>query len=148
MKKKILGILCGATLAIFSTSCSATVAETEVGIGQATAGMSTDKLIEIYGQPLQKNGEDWIFEHFTVEVDDDRPGVVEKVVTYSQNIGTPGDVVVGQDKSVLVSAYGNPDEVDEDRDETEYKYYNSNRTKEMEFKIVNNKITKISCKLK
>ena len=147
--KKFSALLCGAVLAISATA-SATVPDSEIGLGSAQPGMSTDKLIEVYGQPLQKHGDNWIYEHFTVEIDDDSPNVVEKVVTYSNQIGTPSDVKVGQDTSVLISAFGNPDEVDEDKEdnEVEYKYFNSNRTMKMEFKIVNNAITKIICKLK
>ena len=81
-------------------------------------------------------------------MDDDRPGIVEKVIVNENNgIATPGGVTVGMSESVLTSTYGMADKVDRDWYDTEYVYRGNERRMKLEFKVVDGIIVKISCEL-
>ena len=142
--KNLASLICGAM--IFSSSlCFATVDDGQIALGKIAPGMSETALIDAFGQPSHRDGDDWIYQNFKVEVEH---GVVEKVSTRSETIITPNGVRVGQAAEVLNSTFGKADKVDYDSDGVEYEYYSNNRTKKIEFKVVNGVIAKITCKIK
>lgn len=142
--KNLAAILCGA--AIFTSSiCFATVSDDKIMLGQLSPGISAEQLIEICGQPNYKDGDDWIYKTFKADIE---RGIVEKISTRSDSIVTPDGVRVGQAAEVLNSTLGRADKVDRDYDDTEYTYYSNDRTKKIEFKVVNGVIVKISCELR
>ena len=142
--KNLASLICGAM--IFSSSlCFATVDDGQIALGKIAPGMSETALIDAFGQPSYRDGDDWIYQNFKVEVEH---GVVEKVSTRSDTIITPNGVRVGQAAEVLNSTFGKADKVDYDSDGVEYEYYSNNRTKKIEFKVVNGVIAKITCKIK
>ena len=143
--KKFLGILLGGMFLISSVSFAA-ISPNKIAIGKITPGMSVQDLISICGQPNYKHGDHWEYGNFTVEVDDDRPNIVEKIETRSGGISTPDGIAVGQNADVL-NSLGQADKVDVEHDGTEYEYFNADRTKKIEFKVVNGGIVKISCKI-
>ena len=144
--KKFLSVLCG--VALFSSISFAAVSPDKVALGKVVLGMSVSELVAAYGQPNYKHGDDWDYGTFKVEIDDKVMGdIVEKVVTRTGGIATPNGVAVGQNATVLNSTFGTADKVDYDHDGTEYEYFSTDRTKKIEFKVVNGVITKISCKI-
>jgi len=145
--KKFLALVCGAAC-FFSSVSFAAIAPEKISLGKITPGMSAGELIAVCGQPNYKHGDDWVYEKFTVEVDEHHSGnVVEKITTKSGGIATPDGVTVGQSADILNSTFGKADDVDVERHGVEYEYYSTDRTKKIKFNVVNNVITKISCKL-
>lgn len=143
--KKFFALVLGGMFFMFSVTFAA-IAPSKIALGKLTPGMSVQDLIAICGQPNYKNGDDWNYGNFTVEVDDDRPNVVEKITTRSAGISTPDGISVGQNANAL-NALGKADDVDVEHDGTDYEYFSTDRTKKIEFKVVNNVIVKISCKV-
>lgn len=145
MKFKSLAaaILCGAMI-MFSSMCFATVNGGKIALGGIYPGMSASDLVDAFGQPSYKDGDDWTYQNFKVDIE---RGVVEEVSTRSETITTPDGVRVGLAADALNSTFGKADKVDRDYDDTEYEYYSTDRTKKIEFKVVNGIITKITCKI-
>jgi len=141
--KKIAAILCGA---LFATSavCSATVPNNAIGIGKVTPGMTSSKLTSIYGQPSYRDGDEWSFKDFEVEIE---RGKVQEIQTRSNALATPAGVKVGQDARILTRAYGNADRMEVEGNEEEYEFYSHDYSMKMEFKVRNGVITKIICEL-
>ena len=144
--KKIVALLCGAMIAT-SSFAFASVSPDKIALDKVAPGMAVSDLVAAYGQPSQKRGDDWIYEKFIVEIDEDRPGFVEKVSTRNGFVATPNGVMVGQSADVLNSTFGKADDVDIERDGTEYEYFSTDHMKKIEFKVINGIITKISCKV-
>ncbi|MCR5833421.1 MAG: hypothetical protein K6G55_02035 [Selenomonadaceae bacterium] len=136
----ILGIFILSGLSI----CSATVVDEKISLGGIAPGISEEVLTSIMGKPISRDDDDLIYKNFTVEI---KGGIVEEISTRSDTITTPDGIRVGLDSQVLNSTFGKADKLDYDYDGVEYKYFNGNRTKKIEFKTVNGIITKISCKL-
>ena len=144
--KKFAAMICGAVLAT-SAVCSATVSPDLIAVDKIVPGMTVSDLISIYGQPVSRHGDELRFQNFTVEVDDDRPNIVEEVEVRSGTLATPAGVRLGQSAEVLNRTYGIADKVDEDFGETEYEYYSHDSLRKIEFKVKNGVITKIKCRI-
>ena len=145
MNFKILtAFVCGA-LMLISATCFAAVDAGKIALGAIAPGMSESALVNAFGQPQSKNGDDWTYPTFTVEVEH---GVVTEVSTRSETIITPDGVRVGLAAESLNSTFGSADKVDNDRDGVEYEYYSTDGTKKIEFKVVNGIIAKITCTLR
>ena len=145
--KKFLAFLCGASFLISSVTFAA-VSSDKIALGKIVPGMSANDLIAAYGQPVSKHGDEWEYSNFKVEIDNKILGnIVEKVVVKSGGLATPDGVTVGQNAGILNSTFGAADKIDREHDGTEYEYYSTDRTKKIEFKVVNNVIVKISCKI-
>ena len=142
--KGLAALICGAVL-LSSSLCFATVDGGKISLGKISPGMSETDLINAFGQPVYKDGDDWTYQNFKVEVE---RGIVEKISTRSETIITPDGVRVGQAAEVLNSTFGKADKVDRDYDGDEYEYYSNDRTKKIEFKVVNGVIAKITCEIK
>ena len=141
--KSLVALLCGAVL--FSSSlCLAAVDGGQIMLGKIFPGMSETALVDAFGQPVHRDGDDWTYKTFEVEIE---RGVVEKISTRSDTITTPNGVRVGQAAEALNSTFGKADKVDYDSDGVEYEYYSTDRTKKIEFKVVNGIIAKITCKI-
>ena len=147
MKKKLSALICGALLAVSSVSF-ATVPRDQVMLGDISPGSPTSAVTKIYGDPLQVVGDKWIYKGFYIEVDDDRPGYIEEIVTEDNGFATAAGVIVSMSEDVLNSNYGKADKVDiESYGVREYEYYSSDRRLKMEFKVRDGIIVKISCKV-
>lgn len=148
MKKKIAGLL--GALMISSSIGFAAVASDQIALGGIVPGATLDEMIAVYGQPIQTDDDEYSFgTGFIVEVDDHNRNVIEKIVTLNDNgIGTPNGVHVGMNESVIQSTYGRPDKIDRDVYDTEYKYNSFDKTRKMEFKVVNGVIVKIKVEVK
>ena len=145
MKFKVLtALICGAMI-LASSLCLAAVDGGKITLGGIYPGMSANDLTNAFGQPTYKNGDDWTYQNFKVEVEG---GIVEKVSTTSDTMTTPNGVRVRLAAEVLNSTFGKADKVDRDSDGDEYEYYSTDGTKKIEFKVVNGVIVKISCELK
>ena len=142
--KKIFAIICGAMI-LSSTLCFAAVDGGKISLGGIVPGMSEQDLINAFGQPTYRDGDDWSYKTFNVEVE---RGIVEKVSTRFDSIITPDGVRVGQAAEVLNDTFGRADKVDNDSDGVEYEYYSTDGTKKIEFKVVNGIIAKITCKVR
>ncbi len=145
--KRFTALVLGAIF-VLSSVCFATVSPDKIALGKIYPGMKTSDLISICGQPNYKKGDDWIYSNFKVEVDEDRPNIVESIETKSGALSTPNGVAVGQSADVLNRTFGAADRVDVERDGTEYEYYSSDYSKKIEFEVVNGVITKIKCKVR
>lgn len=144
MKFKVLiALICGAMI-LTSSLCFAAVDGGKIALGGISPGMSANDLTNAFGQPTYKNGDDWQYQNFKVEVE---RGVVKEVSTTSQAIATPDGVRVGLAADALNSTFGAADKIDRDYNDTEYKYYSTDRSKKIEFKVANGVIVKITCEL-
>ena len=142
--KNVTALICGAMI-LSSSLCFAAVDGNKIALGGISPGMSETDLIAAFGQPSYRDGEDWTYKTFKVEVE---RGVVTEVSTRMDSIITPDGVRVGQAAEILNSTLGKADKVDNDRDGVEYEYYSTDGTKKIEFKVVNGVIAKISCNLR
>lgn len=142
--KNLAAIICGVMI-LSSSLCFAAVDGSKIALGGIVPGMSETDLINAFGQPTYKDGDDWTYKNFQVEVE---RGRVEKVSTRMDSITTPDGVRVGQAADILNSTFGRADKVDNDSDGVEYEYYSTDGTKKIEFKVVNGVIAKISCDLR
>lgn len=144
MRKKIFAIICGVMI-LSSSLCFAAVDGSKISLGGIVPGMSEQDLINAFGQPTYRDGEDWTYKTFRVDVE---RGIVEKVSTRMNSITTPDGVRVGQAAEILNDTFGQADKVDHDSDGVEYEYYSTDGTKKIEFKVVNGVIAKITCELR
>jgi len=144
MKKIFIALVCGVVL-LGSSLCLAAVDGGKIALGSIYPGMSEQDLLNAFGQPTHRDGDDWTYPNFKVEVEHGR---VEKVSTRSESITTPDSVRVGLPATALNSTFGSADKVDQEYDGVEYEYYSNDGTKKIEFKVVNGIIAKITCKLK
>lgn len=146
MKFKFLAaLLCGALMLTSSLCLASTLEAGKVIVGGIFPGMSATDLIDAFGQPQHKDGDDWTYPTFEVEIEN---GVVEKVSTRSDTMATPEGVRVGLAAEALNTSYGKADKVDRERDGDEYEYFSTDGTKKIEFKVVNGIIAKITCSLR
>ena len=147
MQFKFLAALVCGVLMLTSSLCMAAVDGGKISIGSIYPGMSVQELIKTCGQPLSKdrNGDDWQYQNFEIEVEGN---VVEEISTRSSTIATPDGVRVGQAAEVLNSTFGTADKFKTDSDGVEYKYFSTDGMKEIEFKVVNGVIAKITCSLR
>lgn len=144
MRKRIFAIICGVMI-LSSSLCFAAVDGSKIALGGIVPGMSEQDLINAFGQPTYRDGEDWTYKTFRVDVE---RGIVEKVSTRMNSITTPDGVRVGQAAEILNDTFGQADKVDHDSDGVEYEYYSTDGTKKIEFKVVNGVIAKITCELR
>ena len=142
--RKIFAIICGVMI-LSSSLCFAAVDGDKISLGGVAPGMSEQDLINAFGQPTYRDGDDWSYKTFNVEVE---RGIVEKVSTRFDSIITPDGVRVGQAAEVLNDTFGKADKVDQDSDGVEYEYYSTDGTKKIEFKVVNGIIAKITCEVR
>lgn len=143
MKKFFMALICAAMI-LSSSLCLAAVDGNKIALGGISPGISADNLINVFGQPTRKDGDDWTYKNFKVEVEH---GVVKEISTRSETIITPDGIRVGQAADALNSTFGKADKIDRDYNDVEYKYYSTDRTKKIEFKVVNGIIVKITCEL-
>ena len=144
MKYKILtALLCGAIM-LTSLPAMAAVDGGKIALGSISPGMSETDLLNAFGQPTRRDGDDWTYPNFKVEVE---RGMVKEVSTTAQTIITPDGVRVGQAAEALNATFGRADKVDRDYNDTEYIYYSTDNRKKIEFKVVNGVIAKITCEL-
>ena len=144
MKNIFTALVCG-VLIMTASLCVASVDGGKIALGGITPGMSESDLIGAIGQPTRKDGDDWTYKNFKVEV---KRGVVKEISTRSEAITTPGGMRVGLAAEALNSAFGKADKIDYDHDGVEYKYYSTDRAKKIEFKVVNGIIAKITCEVR
>lgn len=142
--KGLAALVCGVML-LSSSMCFAAVDGSKIAIGSIYPGMSEQDFLNAFGQPTYRDGDDWIYPNFKVEVEHDR---VEEVSTCSELIITPDGVRVGLPDTILNSTFGRADKVEHEYDGVEYEYYSDDGTKKIEFKVVNGIISKISCKIR
>lgn len=148
MKKKFVVFAMGTMLAA-ATAAFASVAPQEAVLGGIEPGMSLKQAESLGGEVAYSDYEQTIFKSgLIVKVDDDHPGVVEEVLLKSGSIKTSAGLGIGMSEDEISKAYGQADEIDHDRQNTEYKYFTVDGTKELEFKVKNGVITKISCELR
>lgn len=147
MKKKILALALGAMMAM-SVGCSARIASNQISLAGIEPGFTVEQVKQICGEPTYVGGETMAFGDLVIKIDDDRPGIVEEVITRGGNIATPAGIKVGMSETVLNDAYGRADDVDRDYNDVEYTYKSENDRKKLEFKVVNGIIVKIKCELR
>ena len=147
-KKKVAALICGALMA-FSSMAFATVRADQVMLGDIQPGMKISQVKEIYGEPLQKVGDKWIYKGFYIETNS-RGNRVEEIVTEDSGFATQDGVIVGMSEDVLndkITNYGKADKMEIEGNTKEYEYYSSDYKYKMEFKVINGIITKITCEL-
>lgn len=142
-KSLIAAVICGVVI-LTSAVCFAEVDSNKIALGGISPGMSAEELINSLGQPTRKDGDDWHYKNFKVEV---KRGIIKEISTRNEIIITPDGVRVGLPAEALNSTFGKADKVDSDYDGVEYKYYSTDRTKKIEFKVVNGIIAKITCEI-
>lgn len=146
MKKKILAVLAG-MMTMTAAVCYATVPADNIAIADVAPGSSVEAAKQKLGTPNQHGDKLFFPNGIVIEVDDYNRSMVEDIETRSAG-ATPAGITVGMKESAITQAYGNPDKLDRDYDDTEYTYYSADYTKKMEFKVINGNIVKIKCELR
>ena len=147
MKKRIIALTVGAMMAL-SVGCSARISSNQISLAGIEPGFTVEQVKQICGEPTYNNGETMAFGDLVIKIDDDRPGIVEEVITRGGDISTPAGIKVGMSETALNGAYGMADDVDRDYNDTEYTYKSEDGRKKLEFKVVNGVIVKIKCELR
>ena len=147
MKKNWIIAISLGIMTAFSSACLATVSPEAISLGGVAPGDSVEQAKSILGTPSYSGHKMRFPNGIIIEVDNDRPGVVEEIKTKANGPATPGGVTVGMGEDTLSQVYGSADKVDREHDGTEYVYYSTDRMKKMEFKVVNGTITEIKCEL-
>lgn len=149
MNKKIAALIFGATM-MTGAVCSASVPDSDIAAGGIAPGSSLASAKSAYPDMTQRDHDTFVIrDGFVIDIDDKRPDVIEEIKIYTNNgVKTPKGIGVGSSEYALNDAYGAADKVDHDYDETEYVYYNANRTMKMKFEVVSGIITKITCELR
>lgn len=142
--KNLAALVCGVMI-LSSSICFAEVDGSKIVIGGIFPGMSETDLTDTFGQPTYKDGNEWTYKTFKVEV---KRGIVKEVSTCTTSIITPVGVRVGQAAEVLNTTLGKADKVENDGNGVEYEYFSTDGTKKMEFKVVNGIIAKIICEIR
>ena len=148
INKKLSALFFGTLLAAAATAF-ASVAPQQISLGGIEPGMSLEQAKNLGGEIVYADYEKTVFKSgLIIKVDDDRPGIVEEVVIKAGEVKTPAGITLGMSADKLNVAYGQADQVDVDRQDTEYKYFTADGAKEIEFTVKNGVITKISCELR
>lgn len=146
---KKLSVLVLGTLMATAVTAFAGVAPKQVSLGGVEPGMSLEQAKNLGGEIVYTDYKKTVFKSgLIIKVDDDRPGVVEEVVVKTGEVKTSAGIALGMSVDKLNEVYGKADKVDIDRQNTEYKYFTTDGTKEIEFKVKDGVITKISCELR
>ena len=146
--KKVSTMVLGTLMAAAATAF-ASVAPQQVALGGIEPGMSLEQAKNLGGEIAYSDYEKTVFKSgLIIKVDDDRPGVVEEVAVKNGEVKTPAGIAWGMSADKLNEAYGQADKIDSDRQDTEYKYFTADGSKEIEFTVKNGVITKISCELR
>lgn len=122
----------------------------EVPLAGVLPGITLDKLVQAFGEPVSRDGDEVTFSNgMEVELKDNTNNV-EKIVIRTPGISTPEGVAVGMNEGILNTAYGPADKVDVDRDdgEVEYKYYSKDNKKSIQFTSHTGTISKIESELR
>ena len=122
----------------------------EVPLAGVLPGITLDKLVQAFGEPVSRDGDEVTFSNgMEVELQDNTNNV-EKIVIRTPGISTPEGVAVGMNEGILNTAYGPADKVDVDRDdgEVEYKYFSKDNKKSIQFTSHAGIISKIESELR
>lgn len=119
----------------------------DVTLAGALPGIALDKLIEAFGAPVTRNGDELTFSNgMQIDIDDVK-NIVEKIVIRTPDIMTPEGVGVGMDEGILNTAYGPADKVDVESDGVDYEYFNKDKTRSITFKSQGGIITEIESEI-
>ena len=151
MKKKIAALAAAAFVLTGAAVGFAAVDKSAVSLGGIAPGDELTAVRAKYPNIRQIDDDSYSLGNgFVVEVSDRHPGIVEEVKVYNGNnsIETPAGITVGTSAFALNDAYGKADKVDKDRYDTEYTYFTADRSMQIEFKVIDGVITKITCELR
>ena len=119
----------------------------DVTLAGALPGIALDKLIEAFGEPVTRDGDELTFGN-GMQIDlDDVKNIVEKIIIRTPGIVTPEGVGVGMNEGILNTAYGPADKVDVESDGVDYEYFNKDKTRSITFKSQGGVITEIESEL-
>ena len=119
----------------------------EIPLSGVMPGMTLEKLIQTFGEPVRRDGDDLIFGNgIEIELDDVK-NIVEKIKIRTPDIVTPEGIAVGMDEAAIKNAYGSADKVENDDGEVEYKYLSRDNKKSVTFTTRDGIITKIESEL-
>ena len=145
--KKVAALLAG-VMALGTSVSFAAIPGDQVAIGRVTPGMSTGDLVGIYGDPDGKDGDEWYYKNFHVEMDrKEAPTRVDEVSSMDSSMATPAGVGIGRDVMDLNFAYGKADRVIVRGNVQEYVYFSTDYTKKLKFTVVGSTVTRIKCEL-
>ena len=138
--QKVIEIV-DATKSIFSEA-------REIPLAGVLPGITLDKVIKLLGEPVSRDGDEVTFSNgVEVELKDDNT-TVEKITVKNSDILTPEGIAVGMSEYILNDKYGKADEVEIDGGEVEYKYFNTDKSRVIEFTSNGGIIIRIENKLK
>ncbi|WP_027406965.1 hypothetical protein [Anaerovibrio sp. RM50] len=147
MKKMIIASVAGLTMAA-SALCCAMVSPDVIAISGVAPGSSVTEATAKLGNPQYAGDKIYFSNGIVIERSDYNPNMVEEIETYTAGNVTPAGIQVGMNEASITAAYGAPDKIDRDYDDTEYTYYSTDYFKKLEFKVVGGNIVKIKCKLR
>ena len=149
LKKKISALICG-TLMAFSAVSFASLEPEQIMLGGMHPGMSVSEVIEMYGDPLRREGDKIVYDGFYVEVDDNNPTYVEEIVALDGRLGTFDGMEIGNSEDELRKACGKPDKIASSATshKKEFTYYSNDNKTKLEFTLERGIISKISCEFR
>gem|GEM_PF-1275843 len=119
----------------------------EISLAGISPGMTFEEVKNILGEPSFGHDEEFVFAN-SVEVEfDDHRNVAKEIKSRQNGVTATGGVTVGMNEQNLLDALGTAARVDHDKGGVEYKYFNSDRTKKIEFRVYNGVVTEIKCEL-
>ncbi len=120
----------------------------DIPLAGVLPGIAIDKVIEVFGAPVTRDGDTLIFDNgMTIDLDTVK-NIVEKIIIRTPEISTPEGVAVGMDENILNTAYGKADETDIESDGVDYKYFNKDKTRSITFTSQNGIITEIESEVR
>ncbi len=147
--KNVLTALTTGLVMMASTVCYATIPGTDIAVSGVAPGSSVTDARAKLGDPVTSHGDKLVFpNNIIVECAEYNYDLIEEIGTRSAGNVTSAGLQVGMPEASIMAAYGAPDKVDRDPDDTEYTYYSSGQDKKMEIEVVDGKIVKIKCKIR
>ena len=120
----------------------------EISLGGISPGMTFDEVKSILGEPSSTHDHDeFNFANGLIVEFDDHKNIVKEIEAQQAGSSAAGGIEVGMTEQKLLEVYGQPERKESDDGATEYKYFSSDRTKKIVFKVYNDKISKIKCEL-
>lgn len=120
----------------------------EISLAGISPGMTFEEIKSVLGEPTSSHDHDeFIFSNGVIVEFDDHRNVAKEIKSRQNGIAAAGGVAIGMSEQNLLDAYGNAEHKDFDDGGIEYKYFSSDRTKKIEFKVVNGTISEIKCEL-
>ena len=126
--------------------CTAAISPDAININGIGPGSTIESAKAKFGQANQAGDDLYFSNGVHIEFEKYNPTIVDEIEIRTPGVSTSKGITIGSSESQVTKAYGHPDKIDRDDDETEYTYYSTDHSKKIEFELVNGTVVKIKCK--